>query len=329
MTSRGYRSGVAVLVALAGAAGTPSSQNYVAAEFTAKIKRITDPSGAFTGALRVGQNLSGFYVYDTELTDRIPSPALGAYSCYRPPCGIIVRGSCGTTFQTFGSFADFQVAVGLGRDGSVYSVSGYASVSPPDPAGVEFVAIDLNLTDPGALFETDALLAAPPDLDLFDGPNDLGLSGLTEKGNFGVECKLLTHREIPVPLWSIPESGSVAAGFDASFFLDAGKDHAGDLYVMLGSTGPALPGFRAGCFQVPLEFDFYTDFLLRHPTSGFMPDAQGLLDNDGRAIAGASFPAGLPPSLAGVLSLNAYVVLDPGNLDILYVSNPTSIEFGA
>jgi len=317
------------LVALAAAAGAPHAQNYVAAEFTAKVQRITDPPGAFAEALRVGQVLSGFYVYDTESTDRIPSPALGVYSGYRPPCGIVVRGSCGTTFQTFGSFSDFQVAVGIGRDGSVYSVSGYAGMDPPDPAGVQFVAIDLNLTDPAALFETDALLPHPPDLELFGGPSDLGLSGLTEEGNFGVECKLLTHREIGVPLWSTPEGGSLAAGFDVDFFLDAGVEHAGDLYVMLGSMGPALPGFPAGCFQVPLAFDFYTGILLRRPTSAFMPKAQGLLDDDGRAFVEATFPAGLPPALAGVLSLNAYVVLDPGNLDILDVSNPTSVELGA
>ena len=50
----------------------------------------------------------------------------------------------------------------------------------------------------------------------------------------------------------------VPAGGAQRMFLDAGPDHAGELYWIIGSASGAAPGYLADGYLVPLNQDAYT-----------------------------------------------------------------------
>ena len=90
-----------------------------------------------------------------------------------------------------------------------------------------------------------------------------------------------------------------AAGATVNFTIDFGPSQAGAGYLMLGSLSGISPGFSFTGVTLPLNPDFYLEFLALNPNSLITPSV-GTLDAVGRATPVLSFPPGAVPSvLAG------------------------------
>ncbi len=88
--------------------------------------------------------------------------------------------------------------------------------------------------------------------------------------------------------------------------LSAGSQRGGEFYRMLGSASGTSPGFDLQGLHVPLVQDAYFAATLKVGNPAFH-GFFGVLDDDGRASASISVPAGAPPSLAGITLHHAFV----------------------
>jgi len=124
-------------------------------------------------------------------------------------------------------------------------------------------------------------------------------------------------------LSSSTQDVSLATGGQQALALDAGVVHAGRSYLLAGSISGTSPGIPVGAVTVPLNFDGYLLYTVTNPNSFPLTNSLGTLDAAGRASAAFGLPAGLPPSLAGIVAHHAYVVLGPTGL--LEASNPLPV----
>ena len=109
-----------------------------------------------------------------------------------------------------------------------------------------------------------------------------------------------------------PAALSVGAGGVQALALGSCEQHAGWLYVVVGSLSGTAPGLALGAVTLPLNPDPYLLYTATH--AGAAPLAGGLGTLDAGAAAHASFvlPAGAFPGLAGLAAHHAYVVISPG-----------------
>jgi hypothetical protein len=115
---------------------------------------------------------------------------------------------------------------------------------------------------------------------------------------------------------------SVPAGGTQSLEVRAGEEHAGALYLVLGTASGSGPGVEVGGVQVPLNPDGYTTFTLTTPNRPPLVASLGLLGAGGSVSPSWSVPAGaLPPSLAGATLHHACLVLGPEG-QLLLATNP-------
>lgn len=117
-------------------------------------------------------------------------------------------------------------------------------------------------------------------------------------------------------------------GGTQTFTLTGGSGLAGKTYLVLGSVSGTAPGFPAGPFTLPLNFDFYFDFTLLNPNT-LIVGSLGVLDASGNATAALTLPPGIDPSLAGLVGHHAYGVVDTMTGAILGVSNAVSLTLAA
>lgn len=136
-------------------------------------------------------------------------------------------------------------------------------------------------------------------------------------GKLGKVHVFSTHAVPGQPLSSCPGALSLAVGGEQRFELDAGAQHAGSLYVLVGTTAGTSPGIALGTQVLPLNWSDYLALTLSSPNS-HIAGSLGVLDLQGRASAIATFPAGLNPALTAVPFDHAFVVLEG---DIAFVSN--------
>lgn len=125
-----------------------------------------------------------------------------------------------------------------------------------------------------------------------------------------------------------PEGLSVTDGGTQELFLDAGADHAGDTYLMLGSATGTSPGISIDGMEIPLVLDSYTDLTLLAPNSAPLGGFLGLLDADGKATASWTLPAASSASFVGLQLWHAYVVIgvSPTLISIDKISQPALLE---
>ena len=120
---------------------------------------------------------------------------------------------------------------------------------------------------------------------------------------------------------------SLSAGGTAQLTLSAGAEHAGRLYLVLGSTSGTAPGLPIDDLLLPLNPDAYFQFTLANPGGGVLTDALDFLDAGGQASAALAIPAGANPVLAGSAADHAYVVIDvPGTGALSFASNAVGTE---
>ncbi|QDU67209.1 hypothetical protein [Engelhardtia mirabilis] len=94
--------------------------------------------------------------------------------------------------------------------------------------------------------------------------------------------------------------------------LDAGPDHAGELYLVLGSVSGTAPGIPFGGVLIPLVLDAWTLATLSAPNLPPLESTFGVLDGDGRALAALDLQGPLDPVLAGLTLHHAFVTIDAG-----------------
>lgn len=118
---------------------------------------------------------------------------------------------------------------------------------------------------------------------------------------------------------------SVSAGGVQDLLLRAGPDHAGELYLVLGSLSGTEPGtpVPGTALVLPLVLDAYTSLGLT--TGSLVTPFFGTLDADGYADAAFLLPAGLSPSVVGLVAYHAFVSSLPSG-SATSASNPVRVE---
>jgi hypothetical protein len=134
-----------------------------------------------------------------------------------------------------------------------------------------------------------------------------------DDGTLAVLCSFGSlSSELKVRLGSLtglPKQLAAAVGGTHKLYLNAGASHAGEFYLVAGSVSGIAPGFPLGAFQVPLNFDAYTNLMLTSPNLLPFTHTFGVLNASGRATASIAIPAGL--SVGAGLSVNhAFIALD-------------------
>jgi choice-of-anchor B domain-containing protein len=127
-------------------------------------------------------------------------------------------------------------------------------------------------------------------------------------------------------LVGVPVELSVAAGGSQQLTLRAGSQHAGDVYLILGSASGSEPGFPLDGVTVPLLADAYTLATLSQANLPPFVQTVGLLDGQGQGGAAIQLPAGTSASLAGLELLHAYPVIDTLTLTAVFASNPAPLR---
>ena len=124
---------------------------------------------------------------------------------------------------------------------------------------------------------------------------------------------------------------SIAAGGSVQFALDAGAEHAGSLYWILGSVTGTSPGIPLDGELLPLVPDGYFGLTLSVPGAGIFDGALAFLDGDGEAAAAIQLvPGALTPGLAGTVLHHAYLVADvAGSGAVVFASNPIPTALGS
>lgn len=128
-------------------------------------------------------------------------------------------------------------------------------------------------------------------------------------------------------MMATPSELSLAAGGTQTWFLDAGPEHAGEVYLVLGSAAGTSPGFVSGDQVIPVNTDAYFLASLQFPNAPPFQSSLGVLNPQGAGTARFVLPPGSSPSLAGVELHHAFAVVGvtPTLLSITFASNPTSV----
>jgi hypothetical protein len=103
-----------------------------------------------------------------------------------------------------------------------------------------------------------------------------------------------------------PQQASISAGEVVALRVDAGREHAGQVYWILGSaSGPGVMHF--GPLTLPITPDDYSRFTLSDANGPVLANTHGLLDDDGQAMGFVMLPKGLPVASPALLSHVAVV----------------------
>ena len=139
---------------------------------------------------------------------------------------------------------------------------------------------------------------------------------VTPAGNRLAVRKLLT-----------PDVGTIseAVGGSQTFAIDAGPEHGGSLYWVLGTASGTSPGLPAGSFTLPLNADAWFGFTLSAPNTPVLATSFDFLDVDGDATSVLTLPGGLGAGIVGLTLHHACLLLDLGG-QVLAVSQAAALE---
>jgi hypothetical protein len=146
----------------------------------------------------------------------------------------------------------------------------------------------------------------------------------------GVDHFMVSRTLYDLTLWPDTYSFVLSEGCSITFYLDAGPEYAGRRYVLVGGVSGSYPGtVIPGGLTVPINRDWFTDYILDHLNSPMFENFYGYLDGDGRATATLNVSGGgyLLPGQPGdsgrdLKGIFAFTLLGPWDL----VSNMVEIE---
>lgn len=300
------------------ALGPDAAAQTVSVDVRAVVTNVTDDQGVLGGAVSVGQELTGTYLYDLQPPLVETSPFTSQYTSAGAPSGFTVRAGCGgPVFQSDPAGPELVITIidlpfpPLDQ----YLAASSANAPLPDGTAVEGILLALSDSSGAALSGTD-LAAQPP------APEDFELAELLIEGDtppglfsvpaFRIEADVTSLELTPPALAAGVESLSIAAGGAQALALTADPcAFGGSLYLVLGSLSGTDPGLPLESVVLPLNPDDYTTFTLTNASDGvILVDTLGLLDAQGTAAAAIQVPPWLSPSLAGTVLNHAFLALD-------------------
>ncbi len=139
------------------------------------------------------------------------------------------------------------------------------------------------------------------------GKGAVALDASTNKRHFALVGGYKWVKGLDEPSLSVSTpSLSLIKGGNLDFRLNAGKNEANNLSLLLGSLSGTKPGIRLGAHNLPLNVDAY--FLLLMTSHNLvLPGALQFLDAKGQGRAQLVVPPGLPVSLVGKTMSHAFV----------------------
>ncbi|MFG0320068.1 MAG: hypothetical protein ACF8XB_22540, partial [Planctomycetota bacterium JB042] len=157
-----------------------------------------------------------------------------------------------------------------------------------------------------------------------------------------IDANVIEQGDLGNPFWKVEKAGegvitdltvqvralfgdvatlSVTTGGTQTLTLDAGAVNAGRGYWVLGSVSGTTPGLPVWAgVNLPLNFDFYMNFLLSNPNPVVLQNNFANLDGSGQQTTLFNLPPGLPASAVGVTIDHAFALLPPD-----YTSNAVSV----
>ncbi|MHC4945844.1 MAG: hypothetical protein ACYTG7_22760, partial [Planctomycetota bacterium] len=194
---------------------------------------------------------------------------------------------------------------------NVGGFSGGADNIDADPLFMDPAQGDFHLKGTSPCINRGTIDGAPP-LDIDGDPRPY--MGLAEMG--ADEFTGLHPMEIEEFFLSAGQGGEI------DFFINAGVEHAGQPYVLLGSLSGTAPGYSLpGGKTLPLNWDGFTDLVLMYLNNTYFLDFLGKLDSSGQAVPLLWVP-GLFPIWIGETMYFGATLYSPFN----FVTNPVAIE---
>jgi hypothetical protein len=127
-------------------------------------------------------------------------------------------------------------------------------------------------------------------------------------------------------LWADAYTIPTSVGAQIGFSLDAGTGHANRDYLVLASLSGTCPGFTLpGGTNLPLNWDWLTDFIFLCLGSPVCVDFSGTLDGQGRAAATLDTFGPVDSSLIGMVADFAFLLIPPPGYD--FTSNAVPVTF--
>ena len=151
-----------------------------------------------------------------------------------------------------------------------------------------------------------------------DNPNN----SVTEAGVDDFKVELTDYDP---SIWAQKYSFSKSDGCAIDIYMNAGHEHAGRNYVLVGSLSGSRPGTQLpGGEVIPLNRDVLTEFILNNLNGFVFRNFSGALDENGRAVATLNIPGQIGPTAADGTITFAFTLT--GGFD--FVSNPVFVEIG-
>jgi hypothetical protein len=150
----------------------------------------------------------------------------------------------------------------------------------------------------------------------------------------GVDHFMIRGPVFDLSLWADAYSFTLTEGCNISLYLDAGPEYAGFDYVLAGGLSGDYPGTQLPSgLTIPVNRDWFTDYLLAHLNSPMFENFRGTLDNEGKAVANLVISGGDDALALQLMELEG---TDNGDLTAVFaftlpemwdlVSNSVSIE---
>lgn len=118
---------------------------------------------------------------------------------------------------------------------------------------------------------------------------------------------------------------SVQEGGTQGLVIEAGEDFGGFRYIIGGSGSGSFPGTLQDGYRVPLNYDSYSEKLLRGLDLPAYSNFTGYLDAAGHTDAHLTMQGASVPGLVGRIYYHAAVLIDPKSGHIVSATNPVEL----
>lgn len=143
----------------------PEDPTRITMQITAVVAAVEDANNIFGGSIKVGDTITGTYIYDSTLEDSYPDTTIGRYSHASAPYGIFLKIN-GYEFKTDLNDVDFLVEISNDRGSPAYDfyvVRSYNNAPLTLNVAVEYIFWQLEDETATAVSSTE-LTTSPPDL---------------------------------------------------------------------------------------------------------------------------------------------------------------------
>jgi hypothetical protein len=193
---------IAMMAAVCMCTGGYVGAELVTIELTGEVTGLDDPVGWINSEVTVGQEISGWYSYDTSTPDSNPLARVGDYYHHSKPYGIELHIG-DFVFQTDPADVEFLLAVGdnfMYSSWDNYGVGSYNNLPFSDEVYVTLIG--WGLQDPSGTALSSALLpATPPDVTQWSAMNWLRieLGGNPDQSSAMIGGRVTSVSIVPEP----------------------------------------------------------------------------------------------------------------------------------